>query len=159
MIYIPVIIGDSTGREVGTQEWQFRTLGTWLTRSLSCANAFRFACMLRYSFRRMSMSSLLSPPSLSPLSLLIRLGSGVEIPRTLAWLHKVQAKVSRENWVVVYFLLLSAERNFKLATQLPNLQKLLPDHPPPRLFGRQPNHQRDVQEGVVRERSDTEARG
>ena len=74
------------------------------------------------------MSSLLSPPSLPPLSLLIRLGSGVEIPRTLAWLHKVQAKVSRENWVVVYFLLARAERNFKLATQLPNLQKLLPDH-------------------------------
>ena len=36
-----------------------------LTISLSCANAFRFACMFLYSFRSISRSSLVAPPPLS----------------------------------------------------------------------------------------------
>jgi hypothetical protein len=73
------------------------------------------------------MSSLLSPPSLPPLSLLIRLDSGGEIIAHSRLSYKVRAKESRENWVVVNFT--SAERNFKLATQLLNGHKLLPRPP------------------------------
>jgi len=54
------------------------------------------------------MSSLLSPPSLPPLSLLIRLDSGGEIIAH-SRLYKVRAKVSRGNWFVVYFLLAQSE--------------------------------------------------